>query len=312
MSIRTFVLGLCAAAVAVVAPLTAPPLATAEPAFVPDANDVVGVGSDTTELVMHALAARYNDTAVTGGRRLASFDATGSAEIRLRSGTPTIDRPNGSSEGVDWLQRNDDISYARSVRGPRSGDEGTTFYPYARDGLSYLVARPTNANLQLTVLGMRSIYTCERRAWPSGERIRALVPRFGSGTRDFFLSEIGMTEVQKRESQAQPDRYCDVSEVQGNDPAVVINRPNAIVPFSAARYQTLPAAEQNRVRYASDAPVETSRDVYHVIRSRDTADLGQFFGQSSWICESTAAGEIITEQGFTRLPEGQCGFAIPF
>lgn len=314
MTIRSRVLAFAAVggALALASSLTAAP-AQADPTFTPDGNDVVGVGSDTTENVVDALARRYNATAIVGGRRLASFDATGSANIQPRQQGGSIPRPNGSSAGIDALQSTPSLSFARSSRGPRAGDEGTTFYPYAVDRLSYIVAKPdTNAGLSLNNAQLRAIYTCERRSWGEGTRIRAKVPQAGSGTRAFFLSTIGVTEAEIADAIAQRDNFCDVAEVQENDPAPVIGSPNAIAPFSFARFKTLPAGQKSQVRYAGNAPFEVSRDVYNVIRTANTGSLGQFFDESSWICTNADANQVIQAQGFTRLPAGQCGVAIPF
>src|SRR5262245_14400852 len=119
-----------AGAIALSLALTGP--AHSDPKFLPDKNDLVGVGSDTSEIVVNDLANAWNKAKVAGSRRLASFDATGSATIVLRKGSDPITRPNGSSAGIDELQANPDVTFARSSRGPNAtGDEGTSFYPYA-------------------------------------------------------------------------------------------------------------------------------------------------------------------------------------
>src|SRR5262245_23423763 len=138
------------------------PSAEADPGFVPDSDDIVGVGSDTTEFVMNKLASAYNNSGQAGFKRLASFNATGSATIVPRAGADPITRPNGSSAGIDELQANPDISFARSSRGPRtSGDEGTVFFPYAKDRLGYVFAATTNAKKTLGAPALKSIYTCQ-------------------------------------------------------------------------------------------------------------------------------------------------------
>jgi hypothetical protein len=106
--------------------LTGP--AHSDPKFVPDSNDIVGVGADTTEYVLDDLALSFNKAKVGGTMRMASWDATGSATIVPRKGCDAITRPNGANAGIDELQANPCISFARSARGPAAtGDEGTSF-----------------------------------------------------------------------------------------------------------------------------------------------------------------------------------------
>lgn len=292
--------------------------ATADPKFVPDQNDIVGVGSNTTEFVMQALAGAFNSQKVGGSRRLASFDAEGSSTIVLRQGSDPITRPNGSSAGIDELQANPDVSYARSSRGPNAtGDEGTSFYPYAKDRLSYAYAKPkSNVSLTLNAADLKDIYTCVKTDWsdfgqPAGH-IEAKVPQPGSGTRSFFLASIGETEAQLQDAISQPDNVCSVTEVEEHDPAAVIGQPKAIAPFSGARYKILEKSVKRKIGYAANegAPFNVSRNVYNVIRTSDTGSLGQFFNSSSWICTNAKSAKVIKGQGFTLLPGDQCGVPI--
>lgn len=308
--------GATAGALAVSMVLTGP--AHADPKFVPDANDIVGVGSNTTEFVMDALQSPFNGQRVGGTRRLASFDAEGSATIVLRAGSDPITRPNGSSAGIDELQANPDVSFARSSRGPNaSGDEGTSFYPYAKDKLSYVYAKPkTNVDPNLTASDLFDIYTCGKTDWsqfgqPAGH-IEAKVPQAGSGTRSFFLASIGETEAQLQAAIAQPDSTCDVAEVEEHDPNAVIGNPNAIAPFSGARYKILSKDVKKHITYAANegAPFNVTRNVYNVIRTADAASLSKYFDSNSWICTNAKAAKVIKGQGFTLLPADQCGVPL--
>jgi ABC-type phosphate transport system substrate-binding protein len=307
---------IAAGAIAISLVLTGP--AHSDPKFLPDNNDIVGVGSNTTEFLLNDLAGAFNGAKVGGSRRLASFDAEGSATIVLRKGTDPIPRPNGSSAGIDELQANTDVSFARSSRGPNAtGDEGTSFYPFAKDRLSYAYAKPnSNVNLNLAATDLFAIYTCAATDWsdfgmPAGH-IAAKVPQPGSGTRSFFLASIGETEQQLQDAISQPDNVCDVSEVEEHDPNAVIGDPNAVAPFSGARYKILPKAIKKKIGYAANegAPFNVSRNVYNVIRTADTASLGKYFDTNSWICTNAKAAKVIKSEGFTTLPAGQCGVPI--
>jgi ABC-type phosphate transport system substrate-binding protein len=305
-----------AAATATLATALSTP-AHADPGFTPDANDVVGVGSDTTENVVTALAQAYNSSGQpVGGQRLASWDATGSANITPRAGANAIPRPSGSSSGIDALQSTPSLSFARSSRGPNpTGDSGTTFYPYALDRLGYVFAKPTtNARKNLTAAKLKDIYTCQATSWSdfggANQQIKAKIPAAGSGTRSFFLSSIGETEAQLQAAINQPNNVCSVQEVQENDPGAVIGDVNAIAPFSFARHKKLPTATKNQVGLATAAPFKPTRNVYNVIRTSDVAAYGPIFDNNGWICTSAQANTVITAQGFTRLPASQCGDGI--
>jgi ABC-type phosphate transport system substrate-binding protein len=301
------------AVVALVASMLSATPAQADPAFTPDANDMVGVGSDTTEFVMQRLAVAFN-SAGGGTVRMASWNATGSATIVPRRNAASIPRPNGSSAGIDALQATPSLTFARSSRGPNpTGDEGTIFFPYAKDTLGYVFATNSHAKLNLTDAQLKLIYTCQRTNWnefgrPAGH-IHARVPQPGSGTRTFFLSSIGETETQLQDAIAQPDATCDVAEVQEHDPAAVSGDLNAIAPFSKARYKILTAAVKQNVKYANNG-FQVQRNVYNVLRTSDVGSYGQYFDAQSWICTSAKADTIITGQGFSRLPAGQCGAPV--
>jgi ABC-type phosphate transport system substrate-binding protein len=305
-----------AAAAFVVSGLMAAP-AQADPKFTPDADDIVGVGSDTTQFVVGALAHRFNVDHIGGTKRMASWDATGTATIVPRSGAPSITRPNGSSAGIDELQVDSNVSFARSSRGPNpTGDEGTVFFPFAKDTLGYVYAKPTtNVNLNLGPVQLKSIYTCQKTNWNQFKggkhgHIHARVPQPGSGTRTFFEASIGITETQLQDAIAQPNKVCDVEEVQEHDPTAVIGDANAIAPFSLARYTILSKAVKTTIGYAHKSRFNVTRNVYNVVRTSDVAALGQFFDDTSWICTNADAKAIIAAQGFHRLPAGQCGVAV--
>jgi ABC-type phosphate transport system substrate-binding protein len=290
--------------------------AQADPGFTPDANDIVGVGSDTTEFVVQSLAGAFNTAGVGGTQRMASFNATGSATIVPRSGASAITRPNGSSAGIAELRSNTAISFARSSRGPNaSGDTGTIFFPYATDKLGYVYAKPgSHAKLNMTAANLKSIYTCSKTNWsqfgmPAGH-ILAKVPQAGSGTRSFFLASIGETETQLQNAIAKPNATCSVIQVQEHDPNAVIGKVNAVAPFSFARFKTLSASVKTHIGYASSAPFNVTRDVYNVIRTGNAGALAKYFNDTSWICTSTKAGQVITAKGFTRLPASTCGDGV--
>lgn len=151
--------------------------ASADPAQL---SALIGVGSDTTQDVMNAMAGRTNGVYFTPllspttalaqdntRRQVISFDATAATAgagdncITTKTGAPGFTRPNGSSAGRRALSRAMDggkygsaecggvkdvaglVDFARSSSGPSSGDTGTvlTYIPFGRDGVSFAYYR---------------------------------------------------------------------------------------------------------------------------------------------------------------------------
>ncbi len=178
-------------------------------------NAFVGVGSDTTQDVLNALAGRSGNlfytpvtsSAPSGARQLVSFDATPPAGvtdncITPRIGSPTFSRPNGSSAGRRALSRAIDgtgyglattcaeanvsgqIQFARSSAGPASGDTGTTltYVPMARDALSFAFYRPAGSPVtELTRAQLTTLFTTGPQTI-GGVRIVPCGIQDGSGT----------------------------------------------------------------------------------------------------------------------------------
>ncbi|MGH9274271.1 MAG: hypothetical protein ACRDZU_06465, partial [Acidimicrobiales bacterium] len=152
----------------------------------------VGVGSDTTQDIMNALAGEANTfqytplvaTASAGvsGRQLISFDATGTACVTPRAPGASFDRPNGSTRGREALSRayqsgspgwdraeiactsapknvSGLIDYARSSSGVTTTTGDLTYIPFGRDALGFAYYTPsgvtpvtTLTNAELTTL----------------------------------------------------------------------------------------------------------------------------------------------------------------
>src|SRR4051812_13909339 len=73
-----------------------------DPGFVPASQDLVGVGSDTIEIVMHDVATAFNATGAASSGKIASFAAAPTENITIREGA-TLLRPNGSGPGKALL-----------------------------------------------------------------------------------------------------------------------------------------------------------------------------------------------------------------
>ena len=179
----------------------------------------VGVGSDTTQDVMNAMAGYTNDTYFTpihstsgsGARQIISFDAlppAGVADncITPKVGGPTFTRPNGSTGGRRALSRAIDgtnygsaacggvqdvaglVDFARSSSGPAAGDTGTnlTYIPFGRDGVSFGYYRADGSPVTtLTRAQLTSLFTTGPQVI-GGVRIIPCGIQTSSGTYSFW------------------------------------------------------------------------------------------------------------------------------
>ncbi|WP_329108747.1 substrate-binding domain-containing protein [Micromonospora sp. NBC_01699] len=318
--------------------------AQADPSFTPDNDDFAGVGSDTSQFLLNGLATAYNAQSPAPTRRLASWDATGTSPIIVQAGQPApgIARPNGSGAGLTALVaaanspgggvENDYVDYARHSGTP--GTSGTSWYPIARDGLAIAVARAngdgspaTNApaSLVFTVARLVSIYQCQATAnqWSdfvagaSTATINPLLPQPGSGTRKFFLEQIGLTEAQVITKSESPSSYCVNDDPQEHDPAPINADANAIAPFSVGRYNVnVPVVGGQKViaLRTTTGNFNVSRLLYNVIKTSRAATVGAAFNSTSFLCTSATADSTITSNGFTVLPKtaaaGSCGVPV--
>ena len=323
MSVRRLLAGVAATSLAATALAMAAP-AQADPSFVPDADDIVGVGSDTSMFALSYLAdghsgvAGYN--AAGSARRLVSVDAkafaadgvtqTNSATVVLRSGAAAINRPNGSTEGKNLLRpatNNADVSFARSSSAISSAEasDGLVGFPFAKDTLAMATSTTSNAPAALTEAQIVDIYEGDLTNWASvggaSGVIKPLIPQSGSGTRSFFVSELkrmnGGVDVAINNSVVVP--------VQEHSDALIKDDPNAVAPFSVGRAGLLGTL---RIETGFSA----GRALYNIVRQPDVgSDWAQgMFGPNGFVC-SPAATSLILDAGFEQLLSasqgGKCG-----
>ncbi|MFF0414551.1 PstS family phosphate ABC transporter substrate-binding protein [Kitasatospora sp. NPDC004745] len=317
--------------------------ALADPASLPAAQDIVGVGSDTTQALLNQFSTDYNATvAGTTAPRLYSWDATGTSPITTKTGATSIARPNGSGAGITALNTNTSatVDFARSSRGPAATDPTTDdFIAYAKDAVSWAaLGTGGHAPANLTTANLKDIYTCAVTKWNqidpslSSATIKPQLPQASSGTRSFFLQAIGG-------GTAVTPGACvttGVQENQGSDP--VLNDADILVPYSVAHYigqvyfgkgsgsdvqgpltirsvnGIAPVDTVNKVISSSYAATAYGRVVYNVVRhaewiATDThgTALRAIFGPTGWICKSGSAD--IKSYGFLPLPSFACGSA---
>jgi hypothetical protein len=242
----------------VAAAVVAGGLALASPAYADPTpagtfRQLVGVGSDTTQDVVNALAGdtvngkSYSSTAVkaASGAGIASYDAiepgTGSttSNITTRSGGPSFLRPNGSGKGRLALSESltgdkypdssgvsigGQVDFARSSSGPSNSGTALTYIPFARDAVG--VAVKGSALNTLTVDQLHDIYSGTLTT-VNGQTVHPKIPQSGSGTRKFFLGAIGLTDA------TLSPNIPVVQENQGN---AALTEDGALVPFSVGSW----------------------------------------------------------------------------
>lgn len=196
-----------------------------------------GVGSDTTQSVMNAIAGDVPGT--TGSTRfIGSYDAFGSAQIRTKSGGPLFDRPAGSGAGVKALSDavtgtpyngvdiTGQVQFARSSSGPAAAGTDLTYIPFARDAVAYAYKGAAATIGKLTTAQLKAIYSADTPVVINGVAVTGVLPQSASGTRKFFLSAIGVTTI-------------GASVIQTSSPendGTILTAKNQVVPFSAAQW----------------------------------------------------------------------------
>ncbi|MFC4506879.1 MULTISPECIES: Ig-like domain repeat protein [Streptomyces] len=211
-------------------------------------RQLVGVGSDTTQDVLNALAGdtvngtSYASTAVksASGAGIASYDAIGSATIQTRSGGPSFTRPNGSGPGrtalsssltgdkavaTDSATIKGQVDFARSSGGPSTSGNALTYIPFARDAVGVAVRGPGLDTL--TVAQLFDIYKSGGVRTLNGQTLHPVLPQSGSGTRKFFLNAIGLTEGTVDTT---------LPTVQENQANAALTEDGALAPFSVGSW----------------------------------------------------------------------------
>jgi len=216
----------------------------------PVSNSYVLVGSDTLQDSCNALT---NGTIITGsmframpnGSSVGNFDAFGSATIQAKPNGPFFVRPAGSGNGrsaliasitgAPWQGKTitGQVDIARSSSGPGSNAaaNGQLLYvPFGRDAVSYAYYGSGTELVSLTTAQLKQIYESNTPVTINGVEVKPLIPQSGSGTRDFFLSAIGVAAADLGSTVSS-----DNNTLPEND-ASVLNTVGQIVPFSAASW----------------------------------------------------------------------------
>jgi hypothetical protein len=324
---------------------------TANPASAdPDSiRPLVGVGSDTSQDVLNGLA-----TVVTGGTGslvMGSYDARppGTIQTRLEA-NPDPDpaaendcifpRPNGSGQGRQALRGSEGelggvfqgadvrgcVSFARSSSYALTTPQETgnyTYVPFGVDAVTYAINEASDLPTNLSLAQLTAIYRCQVTT-VGGFPVTPLLIQSGSGTRQFFLQQLGILESEIP-ALLRSNGGCleDLGNtVQEHDGRPLEGHTEYLVPFSVGQFlaqqnaaaiedETGVVVEDRRgpallgqvngvdpttpYPVASNSVVNTNfpmaRDIYNVV---PTADLGDslidevFTGADSEVCDNQA------------------------
>jgi ABC-type phosphate transport system substrate-binding protein len=330
--------------------------ALADPGVVPASNDIVGVGSDTTQDVLNGLSGAYNATTPTPANKLYSWDATGSSPITTKAGATPIVRPNGSGAGITALNNDTTgaVNFARSSRPAGPTETNLKFIPFAKDAVSYAGTTTATSHVVngLTIAQLHDIYSCTKTNWNqvggANAPIIPILPNVNSGTRAFFLTQIGVTAIPP----------CVINGVRSGTSAVIQENDarelslalgagqsadNALIPFSVAKhifYGTLPptpppsdprrgtsvihsvkdvngtvvspvtGTAPNEALNTAFSSTTLTRNVFNVVKLVNNAVPTKFdpIFKRTGYICSTAGQNVVAKFGFGKLPSLQCGY----
>lgn len=299
----------------------------------PQAKDVIGAGSDTSQYALNYIADGYkasNGATKTGynataSARLISFDAitinnVTHDQIVLRPGKASVVRPNGSGEGKATLYSSpaSDFNFARSSSALSTAEVAANLQavPFAVDGLKLAVAKSgTNAPATISAADMVKIYNGTYTNWSqlggANAPIVAYIPQTGSGTRSFFEAQLKAANGNVAVTLASTIKVSQEHDESIFDPASATygaDAVNAVSPFSTGRGSLAPAST-----YVSfEAGFSAQRALYNVVRNADLTKswFTSLFGTGGYICGGSAKAAIAAA-GFSQLatPDngGVCG-----
>lgn len=317
---------IAAAAVAAVLAGLSATSASADPT--PVGKDIVGVGSDTTQIAVNALGDGYKSGSLyklgyngSDTARIISWDAINPVtkaagdSITLRVNTPAIARPNGSGAGKKLLYgstNNTAVNFARSSSALNSAEVSgaLTAYPFAQDEVVGAVkASNSYAPTALSPQQLIGIYEGTITNWNqvggANASITALLPQSSSGTRAFFIAQLEAVK-----GSALSIAPTVIQTVEEQDTSVFTTYTNAVVPISVGRANLAGGASFTNTGTASDAnpAFDAKRAVYNVVRTADVskAFVSNLFGDAGYLC-STAAKGAIAAGGLSQLARSGAG-----
>jgi ABC-type phosphate transport system substrate-binding protein len=311
------------AAVACLAAVFAAAPAQADPSGSPTYRTLAGVGSDTTQGVMNAMA---NAITINGTKVLGSYDATGGGNITTKDPATlpgcTLPRPNGSGAGRNALLASLQpgsttagcLQFSRSSSlNLAASSPSLTYIPFATDAVTYAITGSSGIPRSLTLDDLKSIYKCQVPG------ITPILPQAGSGTRSFWESTMGIADADVNNG-VYP---CIVNGKDANNQIIeehdgrVLNN-SSVVPFSIAQWVAQASGTLTDLRGRSvlgvingvtplemNPAVPVTRSVYNVVPTSSLTDAtiaNVFVGSGSQICNKT---DVLKQYGFA--PVANCG-----
>jgi hypothetical protein len=271
--------------------------AMADPVGPPTFRAIVGVGSDTTQGVMNALS---DAITINGTKILGSYDAAPIGSMittRDPSLLPgcTINRPVGSGNGINALLTSENspegsgggcLDYARSSNNDAASRPGTNlvYVPFATDAIAIATRGSTTLPNNLTIAQLQNLYNCV--APPPVGTFVPLLPQFGSGTRAFFLGQLGIPNT--ADIGTAGNRPC-VRTTDANGNPLLENTGNLIF-----------AANQLAPYAISSLIAQESREVPDV---HGTAIMGSVAGTPSLLANPPAMGITYATRSSTTVPK---------
>jgi ABC-type phosphate transport system substrate-binding protein len=342
MSIRTTFAGLATVAVgATVLTIAAPAMAdyTAAPNDSVQGQattaDVLGFGSDTTEISVGNVAKAWNAQATPPAFRIATYQAGAQPAAPAPANTVTlpdgtaINRPNGSGQGKAILfgasnQAEADFARSSGSLSTGTGSEqaaGLLQIPFAVDTLAMGVSSAaTNAPANLTIDQIYKIYSGQVTDWSQvggqAGTIHASALQSGSGTAKFFKDQL-TAYAQARGTTFSYGPSIDATWQEHSDTNVK-DDPNAIAPFSVGRAALLGGTVHIESGWSK------KRAVYNVVRGSQSTDAGikwgadsnvleSLFGTDGYFCDPANAAAIAAgglQQMLKPADGGACGQAM--
>jgi len=298
--------------------------------FTPVDGDLIGVGSDTTQEVVFALADAWNNQPTTPSFKVMNFGAA------VQNGTPlngcddltnhpencqitlpvsgTVNRPNGSGAGKSRLYAPAnvaDIDFARSSSSLSTTETNAALqqFPFALDTMAMAVSNnvASHAPASLTIDQILKIYKGEFTNWNqvggSSGVIVPIRPQTSSGTYSFFNAQL--TAANGGTAIVYGPNVIDAQE---HDDTLIKNDANAIAPFSVGRAGLLGSTLRIEGGWSAQ------RALYNVVRggSLSNPKVQAIFGPNGFFC-SDEVTNLINDYGFEQLARdadgGVCGVA---
>lgn len=222
----------------------------------------------------------------------------GLAALRAAVGNTTLTNPRGTSTGGptgDGRLTRDDLQFARSSSGIAPSTNGTYSYvPFAVDAVTW-AKHEDNATIpgSLTLAELAAIYSADDGdtveidgvEFEVGNQsnadadIRPFLPQTGSGTRSFWIGQLGLTEAALGDAVewVYNDGTATV-DVQEHDGSVLADVENALVPFSVAQGIAQNKVQANPTHFTAAYPGVTVVNRLHGAELQQIDDVDPVVG----------------------------------